>query len=455
MGDETEASEGSDKGDKDITEEESLPSSDESHNRKNSQSSSYLQETEDETENKERADQENTVGTAFQVLNSKEQLIPSSGASNQVADELTEVTEPMDIADQENIIDTTEEEFLSSSDESHNRENSLSNSDKTLKEIKDETEDKENAGKENTIERTPFRVLGTKELVSSLKASNGRVADEVAEPMDFASKENALASDNNRDMNANIQHAKSKPHQQKACSNAKVTREGKTMKERSATAATAIQGGKYKKSKPTNPKPFRFRTDERGILKEANLEKRMHHHDPTKEPASVSRPLKRQPNGNKIQNRKSLGEERSHGESEKTAEKAQTQKRPTYQTKESKTEMKTEGQKLADSKEKVVQKIRRTTRSPSLQRQLFSPQRGVISQGQLAVIKESSTISRTKEAPSETQAQKSTANTASSRSSSRGKRPATVPKEPNFHSMHVPKSCTKTPTSMISRSSGS
>ncbi|OMO92139.1 hypothetical protein COLO4_17832 [Corchorus olitorius] len=34
------------------------------------------------------------------------------------------------------------------------------------------------------------------------------------------------------------------------------------------------QGIKYRRPKPTNPKPFRFRTDERGILKEANLERK-------------------------------------------------------------------------------------------------------------------------------------------------------------------------------------
>ncbi|KAM7470558.1 hypothetical protein LguiA_008741 [Lonicera macranthoides] len=33
---------------------------------------------------------------------------------------------------------------------------------------------------------------------------------------------------------------------------------------------------KYRKPKPTNPKPFRLKTDERGILKEASLERKLH-----------------------------------------------------------------------------------------------------------------------------------------------------------------------------------
>jgi len=36
---------------------------------------------------------------------------------------------------------------------------------------------------------------------------------------------------------------------------------GKTLKEGSIPAATGAQGVKYRKPKPTNPKPFRLRTD--------------------------------------------------------------------------------------------------------------------------------------------------------------------------------------------------
>ena len=36
---------------------------------------------------------------------------------------------------------------------------------------------------------------------------------------------------------------------------------GKTLKESSISAATSAQGVKYRKPKPTHPKPFRLRTD--------------------------------------------------------------------------------------------------------------------------------------------------------------------------------------------------
>jgi hypothetical protein len=36
---------------------------------------------------------------------------------------------------------------------------------------------------------------------------------------------------------------------------------GKTLKEGSIPAASGAQGVKYRKPKPTNPKPFRLRTD--------------------------------------------------------------------------------------------------------------------------------------------------------------------------------------------------
>ncbi|KAJ7968365.1 Neurofilament heavy protein [Quillaja saponaria] len=47
-------------------------------------------------------------------------------------------------------------------------------------------------------------------------------------------------------------------------------------KQKSISAATGAQVVKYRKPKPTNPMPFRLRTEERGILKEANMEKKLH-----------------------------------------------------------------------------------------------------------------------------------------------------------------------------------
>ncbi|KAJ7946829.1 Neurofilament heavy protein [Quillaja saponaria] len=76
-------------------------------------------------------------------------------------------------------------------------------------------------------------------------------------------KENPSVSDNNRVLNLNDNTILGKQE-----------RSTKTQK-KSISAATGAQVVKYRKPKPTNPKPFRLRTDERGILKEAHLEKKL------------------------------------------------------------------------------------------------------------------------------------------------------------------------------------
>ncbi|KAG2397276.1 uncharacterized protein HKW66_Vig0144880 [Vigna angularis] len=50
--------------------------------------------------------------------------------------------------------------------------------------------------------------------------------------------------------------------------------EMRTDNDKSSSTTTASPIGKYRKLKPTNPKPFKLRTDERGILKEANLDRK-------------------------------------------------------------------------------------------------------------------------------------------------------------------------------------
>ncbi|XP_038887894.1 uncharacterized protein LOC120077873 isoform X2 [Benincasa hispida] len=49
----------------------------------------------------------------------------------------------------------------------------------------------------------------------------------------------------------------------------------KTVKEKSTPAAVGSHGLKPSRPKSTNPKPFRLRTDERGVLREANLAKKL------------------------------------------------------------------------------------------------------------------------------------------------------------------------------------
>ncbi|KAK1293189.1 hypothetical protein QJS10_CPB17g02624 [Acorus calamus] len=81
-------------------------------------------------------------------------------------------------------------------------------------------------------------------------------------------KENALSSHDIRDTSMKTNESKEN-HSQHECG------ENLQKVKGSCGKTTGSQGLKYKKMKPTNPKPFRFRTDERGILKEANLERRL------------------------------------------------------------------------------------------------------------------------------------------------------------------------------------
>ncbi|KAK8616539.1 hypothetical protein V6N13_018087 [Hibiscus sabdariffa] len=109
-------------------------------------------------------------------------------------------------------------------------------------------------------------------------ASNIRVSEN--------NKENAAASGENRQFNS----ARRKPVKKDVLGGRHETSKNiqkgtkvmnKTTKENS-TADKGALGMKYRKPKLTNPKPFRLRTDERGILKEANLEKK-HLRAPLKE----------------------------------------------------------------------------------------------------------------------------------------------------------------------------
>ncbi|KAL4362476.1 hypothetical protein GQ457_04G000900 [Hibiscus cannabinus] len=112
----------------------------------------------------------------------------------------------------------------------------------------------------------------------NILASNIRVSEN--------NKENAAASGENRQFNS----ARSKPVKKDVLGGRHETSKNilkgtkvmnKTTKENSTSDKGAL-GMKYRKPKLTNPKPFRLRTDERGILKEANLEKK-HLRAPLKE----------------------------------------------------------------------------------------------------------------------------------------------------------------------------
>ncbi|KAJ6751078.1 hypothetical protein OIU85_001587 [Salix viminalis] len=324
-------------------------------------------------------------------------------------------------------------------------------------------------------------------------------------------KENASASDDNREMDINTGHLKRQilGKHESLKSTQKIDKgKRKPSKESFVTHATGAQELKHRKPKPTNPKPFRLRTDERRILKEATSEKKLH-------PAPLKEilPVKRFPGGNlqkKRQNAlprndKSLEQTESANDTQEafevernTTQKEQHQNQTTRLKNKERVRRKLSSapqrhtvssqQKLVAplkkySEEKTtaqnprnvlkktkvaplkkysedkttaqnLRKVLKKTKSPFV-RKVARPQEtssitnetlSIMIPGQLGVIKEDSpTILRPKEAekPSKSSASPEIKASAVSRQSLQGKRSTTIPKEPNFHTIHTPKSCTR------------
>ncbi|KAL2455664.1 hypothetical protein Fot_57369 [Forsythia ovata] len=135
-------------------------------------------------------------------------------------------------------------------------------------------------------------------------------------------KENAAASDENRahDHNQNQKLTGKILGLQDTC--------GKVARAKNKSSGTVAPVTKFKKPKPTTPKPFRLRTDERGILKETNLERKINLTAPQNE-SSVSTTLGtilHRKQGNDQRNERppeqhKKGKDDMHEGSEKAAEK--------------------------------------------------------------------------------------------------------------------------------------
>ncbi|KAI8532556.1 hypothetical protein RHMOL_Rhmol11G0222900 [Rhododendron molle] len=282
--------------------------------------------------------------------------------------------------------------------------------------------------------------------------------------MESDDKENDSASNGNRDFkdNNNQSGRKLLGKQETNEVSKKVARtQYKNLKEGFTVAAAGAQGMKYKKPKPTNPKPFRLRTDERRILKEANLERRMQSIVPENETAKVSMlpaGILQKRHGSEMQrNGKCLEEsncnhdthESSGKELEMSLHKNEPHRTVGPRTPEGQVRLKTATTtpqrstnstqrkskpvtlRFEQGREVITQCVR--PKGVSLTRKAMTSEL-VCGGEQLTVIKETSSApSRSEEA----------AEPSHCRDTSRGKRPKTIPKEPNFHSVHVPKSCTR------------
>ncbi|KAK3193169.1 hypothetical protein Dsin_024479 [Dipteronia sinensis] len=234
-------------------------------------------------------------------------------------------------------------------------------------------------------------------------------------------------------------------------------------------------GLNYKKPKLTDPKPFRLRTDERQILKEANLEKKLHLLEPLKEITTIAK-VQGGSSQRKLNNRNEVdsvsdAHDRSERESDKTKQKDEpvtlrmrtskgavgrkqsttTQQRRTISMHQ-KTNLAVASQQEIgpDRAAKRSEKTFKRTKSLYVKQQSSTMTRGaestkkktisLMTPGRLGVIKESSpTI-----VCSSKVVLKLLENGASPTPKiSAGRRRMTVPKEPHFHDVHKPKSCSR------------
>ncbi|KAF5448362.1 hypothetical protein F2P56_028906 [Juglans regia] len=309
------------------------------------------------------------------------------------------------------------------------------------------------------------------EVTESDDKENALACDDTendSEANDNEEKENTVASDDNRLQNHNNGHQDRivlGEHDTSKIS-LKINRVmGKAIKEGSLTATTGAQGVKHRKPKPTNPKPFRLRTDERGILKEANFEKKLIAPltEITTAPGLPGTNSQRKHQNASQKKKKRLGLDRTTLEDQSIrvgstclkASKGKVEQKLSLMTlhrrsvsihhKSNLVTSPSEQDKACQKQQNNLKKIQ----SPMMQQKLARP-RGVMSSrkeavslvtpGKLGVIKENpSKILTTKQVAKPTKASSHT----TPRSSSRGRRPPTIPKEPTFHSIHTPKSCTR------------
>ncbi|THG04914.1 uncharacterized protein LOC114289912 isoform X2 [Camellia sinensis] len=251
-------------------------------------------------------------------------------------------------------------------------------------------------------------------------------------------KENALVSDGNRCEASSGKKIFRKQETNEITKKVNQTQD-KNLKEGLTVDATGAQGVKYKKPKPTNPKPFRLRTDRNDKC----LEQRKCNHDTNES------------SGNELQkNYKKDEPKQSRTASEGQAYPNITPQRCSKSTQQNPKPITFRLEYGRDVNSQKSENNLRKTKSSSQHEQFISP-KGVASTKkamaygkQHTVIKEiSSTASRSEEAGEPSHSDISHANKAAtssaSRSLSQGKRPLTIPTEPNFPNVHIPKCCAR------------
>ncbi|KAF2320740.1 hypothetical protein GH714_030444 [Hevea brasiliensis] len=302
------------------------------------------------------------------------------------------------------------------------------------------------------------------------------------EVMESDDKENVSASDDNRESDLKVSHIERKilgKHETPKGNQKTTEAKSKQSKENSTTAASSAQGLKHKKPKPTNPKPFRLRTDERGILKEqekklypaplseittvpsvpgGSLQKKCHNAIQRIEKCIEQTENCTHTNENieKETNRAQISQPQKETCSLKNSKDRVRRKfssAPLRHTISSQKKLVASQQECSPDKSslKLGSKLRRT-KSPSMKeharpREAASGRKEMISvmtTDQLGTIKENSpTILEAKKAAKPTESRGKGSVSPVSRPSLQGRRFKTIAKEPNFHAIHVPKSCTR------------
>ncbi|XP_019232954.1 PREDICTED: uncharacterized protein LOC109213591 [Nicotiana attenuata] len=251
-----------------------------------------------------------------------------------------------------------------------------------------------------------------------------------SECIDSDDKENVSVPDENRSLTNNISQAGEnilgvQKMQKVIKKNAQPA--AKNLKEGLLSTNVGASGMKSKKPKPTNPKPFRLRTDERGILREADLQR------------------KKQGNVEYSDNENRCTEDNPEGNDRDSKDlRSDLSKDSGIKSHKS-----SDGKVRLRKSSITPERCHATQIKTANLRNAKSPMASCLRQDQkLTVIQEASAdISKPKKvgklhengATAMSRAKASTP----SRMLSRGRRPLTIPKEPDFHSTHRPKSCTK------------
>ncbi|KAG9128666.1 hypothetical protein Leryth_018318 [Lithospermum erythrorhizon] len=250
-------------------------------------------------------------------------------------------------------------------------------------------------------------------------------------------KENSSAIDANRCLNKTISEARSKIMHNGL---GKVTKDVQFMDKSMKECVISV---KVKKPKPTHPKPFRFRTDERVILKEAaNMEKK-HLLGSKAEPAN---PFMEGKSKRKLA-KDIQGDEKLHDKCNSEIVKYSSKMPERKILAEVKSGETQEGMESAAATPNRLMQMRKMI--SNLKREIAQPEReakpSLLDPAQkLNMIKEITPVTRPRKTMNRKENRTVTANTgAIGYQPSQKRLTVTIPKEPKFHTAHRPKSCTK------------